>query len=185
MKKIKTTILLIVLFAFAINLSSQENTSSFSSTENMNYEIVSNSVILLHNDKQYGSNITCVSLDDGLVFIDCGMFIERAAKFRKDMEDKFKKKTLALVLSHSHVDHFFGMAAFEDVPIIASYSSEANYARQLKIDFQQYVEGYKSVFQKLLCICLLGVCYTRRWRCCWLFFCIWWFCVDFRVVLLQ
>jgi glyoxylase-like metal-dependent hydrolase (beta-lactamase superfamily II) len=148
MKRIKTFLSFALFFLLISNLVAQNESSLFSCIENMEYITVSKSVVMLQNEKQFGSNITCVELDNGLVFFDCCLFKERAAKFRSDMESKYKKNTLALVLSHSHIDHFFGMSAFEDVPVIASYSSEANYVRQLKIDYPQYVEGYKNVFPK-------------------------------------
>jgi glyoxylase-like metal-dependent hydrolase (beta-lactamase superfamily II) len=114
----------------------------------LNYVEVSDSVILLQNDRLNGSNITCFALEDGLVFVDASLFTEIAARFRKDMEARFQKKTLALLLSHAHTDHFFGMGAFSDVPVVAAASAREPFQRQLSIDFEGRVEGYKRIFPK-------------------------------------
>ncbi|MFW9922853.1 MAG: MBL fold metallo-hydrolase [Candidatus Thorarchaeota archaeon] len=78
-------------------------------------------------------NITCVNMKDGLIFIDTGRNANETLKFRKDMEAKFSKETKFVILSHSHNDHYFGIAAFKDVPIIAS-----------KIFYEQYFEQEKQ-----------------------------------------
>jgi glyoxylase-like metal-dependent hydrolase (beta-lactamase superfamily II) len=139
----KSIFILFVAISFTLDIQCQENKIA-----EFVYEEVSPSVVLLHHQKPEGSNITCIALDAGLVFFDCSFFTERAVKFRKDMEEKFNRNTLALVLTHSHIDHFFGMAAFSDVPVIASYSSQQNFKRQLSINFPKYVEGYKNIFPK-------------------------------------
>lgn len=116
--------------------------------ESLNYVQVSESVIMVHNEKAQGSNMTCIALDDGLVFFDCSLFTEVGQKFRADMEQKYERKTLALVQTHAHSDHFFGMGAFEDVPIIASAKAQSNFNQQLAIDFEKYKNNYKSVFPR-------------------------------------
>jgi len=73
---------------------------------------VSPSVVMLQNER--GSNITCIALDDGLVFVDTGLSTEVAADFRKTMEARFKRPTQALLLTHGHLDHIFAMGAFAD-----------------------------------------------------------------------
>lgn len=107
---------------------------------------ISGSAVMLENERKYGSNMTCLAIDDGLVFVDCGLFTERAAEFRKRMEARFNKKTIALVLTHSHTDHFFGMGAFADVPVYAATAERPLFEYQLKIDFASQVEGYKRIF---------------------------------------
>lgn len=142
---------LILLIGFLIcvhNIKAQKQLETFSDLADLKYINVSESVILLQNDKKYGSNIVCVALTDGLVFFDCSLFKSRAYQFRKDMEEKFHKNTLALVLTHSHIDHIMGMDAFSDLPIIACNTSQPLIEQQLQINFVQYVEGYKSVFSE-------------------------------------
>lgn len=142
MKKI-TILLCIVSASFFLN--AQED---FSPTSDMDYIEVSSDVVLLESKKLYGSDIVCAALNEGLVFIDCGLFTSRAKKFRSDMEEKYGKKTLALFLTHAHIDHFFGMGAFNDVSVISSYASEAMFSQQLQIDFSKYVANYEGVFPK-------------------------------------
>ncbi len=112
------------------------------------YTDVSPSVVLLKRAKTSGSNITCVSLEEGLVFIDASLFTELAAKFRKDMEERFKKKTLALLLTHAHTDHFFGMGAFSDVPVIASTKSRERFKFQIKLDYKARLNVFKGIFPR-------------------------------------
>jgi len=116
--------------------------------KSLNYVKVSDSVVMLYNKKEHGANMTCVALDDGLVFVDCGLFTEIASQFRADMEKNFNKKTLALFLTHAHIDHFFGMDAFNDVQVIASQTSKALFEAQLNIQFETRVEGYEKIFPK-------------------------------------
>ena len=114
--------------------------------DSLNYIQVSKSVVMVHNEKAQGSNMVCVALDDGLVFFDCSLFTEISQAFRMDMEKKYNLRTLALVHTHAHVDHFLGMNAFKDVMAIASLNAKRMFATQLGIDFVKYKEGYKSVF---------------------------------------
>jgi glyoxylase-like metal-dependent hydrolase (beta-lactamase superfamily II) len=101
---------------------------------------------MLQNEKPYGSNMTCFALDDGLLFLDTGLFTGIAGKFRKDMDAKFQKKTIALLLSHAHTDHFFGMGAFTDVPVVAAAAGKERFRQQLSIDFEGRVEDFKRIF---------------------------------------
>lgn len=146
---LKRQIILMIVCLFitqaGLSLLAQDNAVDL---DMLNYVHVSESVVLLHSEKVHGSNMACVSLDDGLVFIDCTLFTEIAARFREDMEKKFHKKTLALVMTHAHIDHFFGMAAFSDVKVIAAETSKELFQRQLNIDFEERVEGYERVFPK-------------------------------------
>ncbi|MCK5148835.1 MBL fold metallo-hydrolase, partial [bacterium] len=65
---------------------------------------------------------------------------------RKDMEKRFEKNTLLLVLSHAHVDHFFGMGAFKDVPVYMAHEGRRYFEYQLSIDFNAQVEAYSRIF---------------------------------------
>jgi glyoxylase-like metal-dependent hydrolase (beta-lactamase superfamily II) len=125
----------------AIAGTSEPATKSASS-----YVDVSESVVMLQNEKVHGSNMTCMATDDGLVFADCGLFTDIAARFRKDMEAKFEKKTIALFLTHAHTDHLFGMGAFADVPVVAAAAERPLFEQQLSVDFQSRAESYKRIF---------------------------------------
>ena len=73
------------------------------------YIDVSPSVVMAENPN--GSNLTCIALDDGLVFVDTGLVTDIAADFRTAMEQRFKRPTKYLSLTHGHIDHIFAMAA--------------------------------------------------------------------------
>ncbi|MFW9868709.1 MAG: MBL fold metallo-hydrolase [Candidatus Thorarchaeota archaeon] len=66
-------------------------------------------------------NVTCIELDDKLVFVDVGRKAEPVKKFRLKMEERFGKETSMVLLTHTHQDHYFGVEAFKDVPIVTTY----------------------------------------------------------------
>ena len=51
------------------------------------YIDVSPSVVMAENSN--GSNLTCIALDDGLIFVDAGLITDIAAEFRTTMEQRF------------------------------------------------------------------------------------------------
>jgi len=119
------------------------------------YHIASDSVVMAKH--QYGSNITCLATEEGLYFVDCGLNTELAGQFRKNMEKKFAKKTVALLLTHAHIDHFFGMGAFSDVKVISSETGKNLWDRQLSIEFnEKRIQAYDRIFS--------GRRYTGLWR---------------------
>jgi glyoxylase-like metal-dependent hydrolase (beta-lactamase superfamily II) len=133
-------LLLGFLVLFPINLSAEP-------VNDMEYCSVSPSVIMARH--QYGANMTCLATDQGLYFVDCGMKTELARKFRTDMEEKFRKKTLALLITHPHIDHFFGMAAFSDVNVVAAEPGKNLWEKQLAIKFNdRLIEAYTRIFPK-------------------------------------
>lgn len=108
---------------------------------------VSPSVVMARH--AYGANITCVALDDGLVFLDTGMSTEIAARFRNAMEKRFERKTKTLLLTHAHIDHFLGMGAFSDVEVVAAEAGRELFEKQLQIEFDEAkIEAYTQVFPK-------------------------------------
>jgi 3'-phosphoadenosine 5'-phosphosulfate sulfotransferase (PAPS reductase)/FAD synthetase len=62
----------------------------------MSYKEISESVVLCQNT--WGSNSSCIALDDELIFVDTGLNTTNAANFRKAMEEKFNRKTSTLML---------------------------------------------------------------------------------------
>ena len=66
------------------------------------------------------TTMTCFALPRELVFVDCGMNRKYAEKFRKDMENHFKRPTTHLILTHVHDDHSLAMDVFKDVDIVAA-----------------------------------------------------------------
>jgi hypothetical protein len=55
------------------------------------YVDISPSVVMAENPN--GSNLTCIALDDGLVFVDAGLVTSIAADFRKAMEQRGPRST--------------------------------------------------------------------------------------------
>jgi hypothetical protein len=45
-------------------------------------------------------NITCINTDEGLIFVDAGLVVKETTKFRQDMEKRFNKETIYLILTH-------------------------------------------------------------------------------------
>ena len=89
-----------------------------------------NSVVI--GTKEHNTNIICIELDGGLVFVDSGRQDDFAVEFRKQMEKRFKKKATHLILTHYHHDHISGMSAFKDVEIIASKTGHKKFLEDLE-----------------------------------------------------
>lgn len=114
------------------------------------YELVDVSpsvVMALHGN---GSNITCVALEGGLIFFDASLSTRTATHFRHAMEKRFERPTAALVLTHAHLDHILGMAAFADVPVHAAAAGKPRWDHFLSIEWdERSIAGYGSVFPTL------------------------------------
>jgi glyoxylase-like metal-dependent hydrolase (beta-lactamase superfamily II) len=111
------------------------------------YFQVTPSVVMAKHE--YGSNITCIATTKGLYFVDCGMSTELLKRFREDMEKKYGKKARALLITHAHIDHYLGMAAFKDVEVVAAESGRPLWQRQLAIKFnEQQIKVYTGIFPK-------------------------------------
>ena len=116
-----------------------------SSDEKLQVVDVSPSVVMAQNPS--GSNLTCIALDDGLVFVDTGLSTEAASEFRKQMEKRFDRPTRYLMLTHAHIDHIFAMGAFADVEVVAAASSRPLFEHQLTIEWdEEAIVGYNNVF---------------------------------------
>lgn len=109
---------------------------------------VSESVAMALHDN--GSNITCVATQSGLVFFDAGLSTGTALRFRQEMEARFEKPTRALVLTHAHLDHILGMAAFDDVPVYAAAAGRPRWDHFLAVEWdERAIAGYGSIFPTL------------------------------------
>lgn len=118
--------------------------------ETAQYELieVSPSVVMALNDN--GSNLSCVALDGGLVFFDTGLSTRTARLFRREMEARFERPTVALVLTHAHLDHILGMAAFDDVPVHAAAAGRPRWEHFVAIEWDdRAITGYASIFPTL------------------------------------
>jgi glyoxylase-like metal-dependent hydrolase (beta-lactamase superfamily II) len=104
-------------------------------------------MMAFHNN---GSNISCVALGDGLVFFDASLSTRTATAFRREMEARFERPTVALVLTHAHLDHILGMAAFDDVRVYAAAAGRPRWQELLAVDWdERSIAGYASVFPTL------------------------------------
>jgi glyoxylase-like metal-dependent hydrolase (beta-lactamase superfamily II) len=109
------------------------------------YVDISPSVVMAKNPN--GSNITCIALDDGLVFVDTGLVTAIAAEFRTAMEERFDRPTTRLILTHGHTDHIFAMGAFADVEVIAASSEKPFIESQLAIEWtDERIAAWAGVF---------------------------------------
>jgi glyoxylase-like metal-dependent hydrolase (beta-lactamase superfamily II) len=109
---------------------------------------VTPSVVMALNDN--GSNLSCVALEQGLVFFDTGLSTRTAAAFRREMEQAFDRPTMALVLTHAHLDHLFGMAAFSDVPVYSAEAGRPRWEHFVAIEWdERAIAGYGAVFPTL------------------------------------
>ncbi|UCE11249.1 MAG: MBL fold metallo-hydrolase [Candidatus Thorarchaeota archaeon] len=110
---------------------------------------VTNDIVLMRvvGTKANHGNVTCISLDDGLVFIDTGKDARATSKFRSKMEARFKKKPIFVLLTHTHWDHIFGMEVFSDVPIISSDAGVEAIRKEL--DGELSKEGRQKVIKQI------------------------------------
>ncbi len=65
------------------------------------------------------SNSGIVALDDGLLIFDAQQSAREGALLRQQAEAETRLPVRQLVLSHFHLDHAAGTAAFPDVPLLA------------------------------------------------------------------
>jgi glyoxylase-like metal-dependent hydrolase (beta-lactamase superfamily II) len=111
------------------------------------YELVevSDSVVMALNTN--GSNIACVALDEGLLFVDASLSTRVAGRFRRDMEARFGRPSLALLLTHAHLDHILGMGAFSDLPVYAAEAGRPRWEQYLAIEWdERKIAGLAAVF---------------------------------------
>ncbi len=93
------------------------------------------------------SAITCIALPDELVFIDCGISSKFAAQFRKDMEEKFQRRTSHLLLTHLHRDHYWAMGAFKGSNVVSSKKERSylkNTLKNIESRKDQWAKRYHS-----------------------------------------
>lgn len=111
------------------------------------YELVgvSDSVAMALNDN--GSNIACVALEEGLLFVDASLSTRVAEQFRRDMEVRFGRPAFALLLTHAHLDHILGMGAFADLPVYAAEAGRTKWERYLAVEWDdQKIAALAAVF---------------------------------------
>lgn len=140
----------IVRFACVALLIASSLVSAGEAEQQPPYELVEASpsvVMLLHEN---GSNISCVALDDGLVFVDSSLSTRVAKRFRSDMEARFDRPAKALVLTHAHLDHILGMGAFADLPVWAASAGRPRWEHFVGIEWdERAIAGYGAIFKTL------------------------------------
>ncbi|MHA2272791.1 MAG: hypothetical protein ACXACI_13075 [Candidatus Hodarchaeales archaeon] len=80
------------------------------------------------------ANMSCIALEDELIFVDCGAIVDNARKFRQDMEDRFERPTTHLLLTHEHWHAAWAMQAFEDATIVIARDGLSYIRTNLKKD---------------------------------------------------
>ncbi|MHA2498188.1 MAG: hypothetical protein ACXAEL_01340 [Candidatus Hodarchaeales archaeon] len=90
------------------------------------------------------ANMSCIALEDELIFVDCGAIVDNARKFRQDMEDRFGRPTTHLLLTHEHWHACFAMGAFENVNVVMSRDGLSYIRTNLKKD------GYANLKEAIL-----------------------------------
>ncbi len=111
----------------------------------MMYEEISESVVFAQNE--WGSNSVCIALEDELIFIDTGLNTSDARAFRESMEAKYNRKASTLILTHGHIDHFFGMAAYSDLQVIAAEIGKERFNRIISAEYNtEFVENMSKYF---------------------------------------
>jgi len=114
------------------------------------YELLEVSEHVTVAKHENGSNLTCVSLDSGLVFFDTSLSTRVARHFRTAMEQRFGQPTTALVLTHAHLDHILGMGAFTDVSVYASTATRPRWDHFLSVEWdERSIAGYAAIFPTL------------------------------------
>ena len=115
-----------------------------------NYVEIGKSIVMLY--PEHDTNVTCIELNDSLVFVDAGRRSDVTTKFREDMEKKFGKRTSHLFLTHYHFDHYGGMSAFKDVEIVAAKEKYDKFVDDLKLNTKErraaVIEHNKKVHEE-------------------------------------
>jgi glyoxylase-like metal-dependent hydrolase (beta-lactamase superfamily II) len=81
---------------------------------------VSDSVSVCQDERYYLVNSICINLEAELVFVDTGIEPIITRKFRNSMQKLYKQDKACLIITHANNDHFMGLKAFLDLPIIVS-----------------------------------------------------------------
>jgi glyoxylase-like metal-dependent hydrolase (beta-lactamase superfamily II) len=91
-----------------------------------------------------------ISLDNFIVVIDSTLFPFTARLLRKHINEVFKLPVRFLFLTHYHGDHFWGVAAFNDVIITGSKPLIRNIIDERKIQPARFKEWKKEDPKKVL-----------------------------------
>ena len=81
---------------------------------------VSDSIRVFQDNSYYLVNSICIDLGSELLFIDTGIDSTVAKKFRAKMHQEFGRRKASLTITHANGDHYMGLEAFMDLPIVVS-----------------------------------------------------------------
>lgn len=118
----------------------------------MAYEKITENVYAI-TDRSTRGNIAAFVLPSQIIFIDSGMYLSLIKEFRQKLEKETRRKTSALIITHPHGDHIYGMKAFSDCRIISSKETSdrirqsRNDLTQEKIDEMKKNSEDPSLFQ--------------------------------------
>ena len=73
-----------------------------------------------------------MNLGSELLFIDTGIDSLIARTFRKKMHNEFNQEKAILTITHANSDHFMGLEAFLDIPIIVTDKFRKPYKKRIK-----------------------------------------------------
>jgi len=71
-------------------------------------------------DERFVSNAEAVIFSDFIVVVDAGKSAYAAHRLRDMLDEEYRRPVRYVVVTHYHVDHIAGLAAFSDVAIIGS-----------------------------------------------------------------
>ncbi|MHA2139441.1 MAG: MBL fold metallo-hydrolase [Candidatus Hodarchaeales archaeon] len=109
----------------------------------MKFINVSKSVWICQDSQYYLVNSVCVNLGSELLFVDTGINSIIAQKFRKKMHKAYNQKKAILTFTHANNDHFMGLEAFLDIPIIVTNKFMKPYTERIKSSKHPKLKGFK------------------------------------------
>jgi len=109
----------------------------------MNIIKVSDSIRVFQDSNYYLVTSICVNLDSELLFIDTGIDSKVAGKFRSKMHKEFKQRKASLTITHANNDHFMGLEAFMDLPIVVSDKFMKPFHNRVKSIKNKDVKSFK------------------------------------------
>ena len=89
-----------------------------------------------------GTNLYVAPKLEELLFVDTGINSTVARKFRKKMHKVFNQEKAILTITHANSDHFMGLEAFLDIPIIVTEKFMKPYKKRIKSQKQKRLKTF-------------------------------------------
>ena len=109
----------------------------------MNIIKATDSIRVFQDSSYYLVNSICVNLDSELLFIDTGMNPTVANKFRSKMHQEFQQRKGSLTITHANSDHYMGLEAFMDLPIVVSDKFMKHFQNRVKSINNKSIQSFK------------------------------------------